>query len=182
MNHSERDETVCFTGHRRIADTILPDVRRITEDAVRALVNVGYSTFLLGGAIGFDTIAQQAVEQVRAELPYIRIRMIIPCENQDARWSERDRAAYRALRHSADEQIVLSPVYTDGCMLARDRYMVDHSSFCVAFYNGKNMGGTAYTVRYALSQNIPIRNLWTHPLLHRPDSAAAEKNGPDEFF
>lgn len=165
MKNINRAETACFTGHRFLAADALPVLRRIAEDAVRALVNVGYSTFLIGGALGFDTVAQQAVETVRNDFPYLQIIMVIPCENQDARWREKDRILYRALRERADEQIVLSPTYTQGCMLERNRFMIDHSSSCIAYYNGKNIGGSAYTVRYAATQNVPVRNLWTHPLL-----------------
>lgn len=39
--------------------------------------------------------------------------------------------------------------YHDGCMLERNRYLVDHTACLLAVYNGERRGGTAMTVRYA---------------------------------
>ena len=44
-------------------------------------------------------------------------------------------------------------------MLARNRYMADHSSYCIA-YLVRGTGGTAYTVRYARKKGVQIVNLW----------------------
>ena len=154
-----RDTTVCFTGHRYIAPAQVSSIRDRTADAARMLILHGYDTFIVGGALGYDTLAQLTVLQLRRELPYLRIVMTIPCEGQDARWREEDRRIYAALRRQADSEIVLSPAYTDGCMLARNRFMVDHSSVCIACYRGGNQGGTAYTVRYAIKQGVGVYNV-----------------------
>ncbi|MBR0282920.1 MAG: hypothetical protein IJQ81_15270 [Oscillibacter sp.] len=39
--------------------------------------------------------------------------------------------------------------YSEGCMLERNRFMVDHVDMLLAVYNGEWRGGTAATVRYA---------------------------------
>ncbi len=39
--------------------------------------------------------------------------------------------------------------YRKGCMLERNRYLVDHAACLMAIYNGEQRGGTAMTVRYA---------------------------------
>ena len=43
----------------------------------------------------------------------------------------------------------ISEDYHDGCMMERNRYMVDHAAYLLAVYNGEWRGGTAATVRYA---------------------------------
>lgn len=43
----------------------------------------------------------------------------------------------------------VSREYHDGCMLERNRYLVDHAACLLAVYNGERRGGTAMTVRYA---------------------------------
>ena len=45
--------------------------------------------------------------------------------------------------------IYVSEDYYKGCMLERNRYLVDHSAKLLAVYNGERRGGTAMTVRYA---------------------------------
>lgn len=39
--------------------------------------------------------------------------------------------------------------YYDGCMLDRNRRLVDAADLLLAVYNGERRGGTAATVRYA---------------------------------
>ena len=43
----------------------------------------------------------------------------------------------------------VSRKYYDGCMLARNRRLVDQAGILLAVYNGERRGGTAATVRYA---------------------------------
>ena len=50
-------------------------------------------------------------------------------------------------------------VYSDGCMLRRNRAMVDASQRIISVYDGGD-GGTAYTVRYAERMGREIIRLW----------------------
>jgi len=43
--------------------------------------------------------------------------------------------------------------YDRGCMLRRDRYMVDRSALLIAVFDG-TAGGTQYTVLYALRRGV----------------------------
>ena len=45
--------------------------------------------------------------------------------------------------------IYVNREYSKGCMLDRNRYLVDHAACLLAIYNGEWRGGTAMTVRYA---------------------------------
>ena len=125
---------------------------------LEALWARGYRRFLCGGATGFDTLAAVCVRQLRAAHPEAELVLALPCENQPRGWKATDRAVYEELRADADRVIVLAPHYYPGCMLVRDRFMVDHASFCVACME-ESTGGTAYTVRYALQQQLPILNI-----------------------
>lgn len=140
--------TACFTGHRSLPHGKEKEIRIATENAVRDLIARGYDTFIVGGALGFDTLAQLTLTKLRSEFPYIRIVMAIPCPEQDRNWNEHDRRIYQRLLQMADARILIAREYTRECMLKRNRYMVYHSSVCIA-YCTQNSGGTAYTVRYA---------------------------------
>ena len=68
-----REKTVCFTGHR-----IIPSEKRASlfahlTDVITSLLEAGYRYFGAGGALGFDTLAAQAVLQLRTEYPQIRL-------------------------------------------------------------------------------------------------------------
>lgn len=44
----------------------------------------------------------------------------------------------------------------EGCMLERNRFLVDHAGILLAVYNGEQRGGTAATLRYARKKNRAI--------------------------
>lgn len=153
-------QTVCFTGHRVLPPESEAAIRDATEDAARDAIMQGYDTFLVGGALGYDTLAQLTVLRLRRDFPYLRIVMAIPCRDQDARWDERDQRMYRTLCRLSDDRVVLQERYDERCMLARNRFMVEHSSRCIACWSGSVRGGTAYTVRLARRRGLPIVNVW----------------------
>ena len=109
---------------------------------IPALYAEGYTLFLCGGALGFDTLAAQAVLQCR----------------ESRLWNKKDQAIYQELLQHADEAIWLSDAYYQGCMMMRNKYLVEHSSLCVCYYINKK-GGTSFTVAYALYQDLNIINL-----------------------
>lgn len=159
---ADREHTACFTGHRSVPPTGETALRRAIRAAVLTLSDRGVSLFLTGGALGFDMLAQQVLMEVKKERPDLRAVMVIPCTNQTARWPTGAREQYLRLVQSADGCICLQTEYTDGCMQRRNRFMVDHSAHCLAYYDGRRAGGTAGTVRYAQSNGLTVWNL--HPV------------------
>ena len=76
------------------------------------------------------------------------------------RWRKASQLKYWELLHKADEQIVLSPDYRPDCFLRRDRYMVEHASRLIAYFNGIPKGGTFYTVNEAKRQGVMVENIY----------------------
>jgi len=84
---------------------------------------------------------------------------------------------YEPLRHYAETHLrhykhlmgqavavhYTTDIYHDGCMRERNRYMVDHASYCIAYYNGSPRSGSGQTLRMAKKAGIEICNL--HELL-----------------
>ena len=145
---------VSVTGHR----TLYNDFNRERlEGMLMKLIDGGFDTFLVGMAIGFDTECFIALAKIRKFRP-IKIIACIPCKNQDALFSEKQKDLYRRMVDSADERVVLNEKYTKTCMMERNRFMVDNSSVLLS-YKRKEVGGTAATVRYATNKKIKIINL-----------------------
>ena len=159
-----RDETVCFTGHRTIPDSELPELGKITDHAVAEAWSAGYRVFICGGARGFDTMAAQAVLRFRIAHPEIRLVIAVPCLSQSDKWPAADRDIYHHVLEQADFVEVLSGTYYTGCMQYRNRFMVDHSSLCLCYLT-RFEGGTWSTVRYALHQGVALKNLAIHEVL-----------------
>ncbi len=51
---------------------------------------------------------------------------------------------------------VHSEAYTPYCYMQRNRFIVSQSQRIIAVYDGREKGGTLFTVRYALSQNREV--------------------------
>ena len=151
-----REQTCFFTGHRQIPDAEARQIYDKTYLLCESLAEkLNIRTFICGGALGFDTLAAQAVLNLRKVRGDICLRLMLPCKDQASKWSATDRAAYDELVHSADVVEYVSECYTPYCMHARNRAMVDASAYGVVFMR-KNTGGTAYTVKYAWEQDVKL--------------------------
>ncbi len=152
---TQREKTCCFTGHRSLDAAQRAALAPVLADTVRRLADEGVVYFGAGGAVGFDTLAAQAVLQVRRQRPEVRLILVLPCPNQPRGWPARDAAVYQRIKAQADKVVYISPSYVPGCMQRRNRHLVDHSAVCVAHCE-KATGGTAYTVDYARERGLRV--------------------------
>ena len=158
MNKHERNTACCFTGHRNIPQKKYVQIQEKLRDEIVTAIQNGYNFFYAGGAIGFDTMAAQAVLELKTQYPHIKLILVLPCVNQTDGWEQSDIDEYERIRDLADEVIYTSEEYKKGCMHKRNRYLVDHSSLCICYMTRKS-GGTAYTVKYAENKGITIVNI-----------------------
>lgn len=157
-----------FTGHRpkkfpwgyNETDTRCVALKKALADQITKLVDAGYTDFFSGMAEGADTWAALIVLTLKNENPALRLHCILPCERQADQWPASAREFYFSILEQADDVVYVSRGYSKGCMLQRNRYLVDHAACLLAVYNGEQRGGTAMTVRYAqkLERKIIILN------------------------
>ena len=158
-----RDISCCFTGHRPEKlpwgederDPRCLEVKRRLTAAVERACGAGCRHFLCGMARGADFYFCEAVLDLRERIPGITLEAVIPCEEQAARWSERDRDRYYSLVAACDGETMVQRRYDKGCMLRRNRYLVDHAARLISIYNGM-LGGTMYTISYAMKQELEL--------------------------
>ena len=158
----DRASTACFTGHRSLPANRLSRIEEKTFHILDVLIAAGYRTFLCGGALGFDTLAEQCILTRRETVPVIRLILALPCRDQTERWTKmRALREYQRIKGLADEVVYLRDFYTEGCMKERNQYMVDRSSFLVAYYNEETKGksGAGQTVRMAQAAGLKIYNV-----------------------
>lgn len=154
-----KEQTCCFTGHRAIPTDKMQEIIGKTEAKVRERISEGYQCFVVGGAVGYDTLAAELLFRLRdVEHMGIRVTLAYPFDGYTAPWSEEQKATYTRLLPLYDERICVAAAASRGAYLARDRYMVDVSSMCIA-YCTRQTGGTAYTVRYATKKGVPVINV-----------------------
>ncbi len=155
-----KEKACCFTGHRKIDPQVIEDLHKRLSNAIEGFIGKGITTFLAGGALGFDTLAALTVLDKRNIYPEVRLILCLPCPEQAHRWSESDKDIYNDIIKRADEVIYTRQSYTKGCMHERNRYMVDNSSYCLAYCTDPTAkkGGTVYTLRYAEKKSIRVLN------------------------
>ena len=153
----EKTMICCFTGHRSIPPEYMKELPYVLDYQIERLIVCGVTQFRGGGAIGFDTLAELVVLEKKEKYDFLRLDLILPCRDQTAKWSARDKQIYDYILARADSVRYVSDKYTSGCMYARNRALVDGSDFCLTFCSS-DKGGTAYTVDYARSRDVDVIN------------------------
>jgi len=153
-----KNKTCCFTGHRKIPSECYEDIVQRLNTLLVQLIQEGYEYFGAGGALGFDTLAAQTVIKLRNQYPQVKLILVLPCRSQADRWSAQDKLIYDEIKNQADKIVFTSEEYTKGCMFKRNRHLVDNSSLCICYLT-ENTGGTAYTVQYATTKGLVIKNV-----------------------
>ena len=153
-------KSVTFTGHRYIPQSKRSDLCTKLEKAIKENHTKGVQNFLCGMAVGFDLLAAETVLKVKKELPEIILTAVVPFRLQYERWSEREKLRYHSTISKADNVIVLSEHYYNGCLLRRNDYMLSHSNGVIAYYDGTPKGGTYYTIRKARQMKLSVLNLF----------------------
>ena len=158
----DRMHTCCFTGHRPDklpwgTDESDPRCTALQEKllaAVELAYDAGCRHFICGMARGCDLLFCQAALALRDRHADVTVEGAIPCQTQTDSWPAAERAAHHALLDQCDFETMVQHHYDRGCMMRRNRYMVDRSCRIIAVYNGIPKGGTFQTLAYAMKQNL----------------------------
>lgn len=153
-----KNKTCCFTGHRKLPVKDIKKIEARLEKEIEELIKSGFCYFAAGGALGFDTVAEQTVLNLKEKYPYIKLFLVLPCKNQAECWNEPNKRLYEHIKSKSDKVIYTSDNYFRGCMHKRNRFLADNSSVCIS-YLVENTGGTLYTVNYAKKIRLEIINI-----------------------
>lgn len=162
MNDLKFDRTVsaAFTGHRFYDFSQRVFIQERLTSAISEAYDHGIRNFISGFALGIDLMAAQLVQSLKCNLPGISLTAAIPFAGQAERYNIYDKRVYGRLLELADKVIVLSDCYYPRCFLDRDEFMVENASYLIAYYDGREKGGTYYTVKKARARGIPIINVY----------------------
>ena len=153
-----KSQTCCFTGHRKIPEAQRAVIQKRLEMEILNLIRQDLRYFCAGGALGFDTMAALAVLKLKSEFPHVQLILVLPCKDQTKGWEDADIKTYNLILNQADKVVYVSEKYYNGCMMVRNRHLVNHSGICVCYLTDV-VGGTAYTVGYAKQKGLQIMNL-----------------------
>ena len=160
---ADRRVTCCFTGHRPAKlpwgyderDPRCLALKRSLLREAEGLYLRGYRRFICGMALGCDLYFAEAVLELKERYPAALLEAALPFSGQAARWAEHQRARWQGIVERCDRVTLLQEHYDRGCMLRRDRYMVDRSSAVLAVFDD-SPGGTKYTLDYAAGRRLDI--------------------------
>ena len=157
-----RETTCCFTGHRPSKlpwrederDPRCLALKRELKGRIEDAYLRGYRHFICGMALGCDLYFCEAALELREEkYPELEVEAAVPFPGQADRWSAGHRERYQSLLDRCDWETLVQHRYGPGCMMRRNRYMVDHSSLVIAVFDGSS-GGTMNTLSYAMKQGL----------------------------
>ena len=151
-----RQHRCCFSGHRQEKLSKSPEeVQEWLSEQIAIAISDGYSTFITGMAMGVDIWAGEIVIRMRETNPDLHLIAIVPWPGFSARWNPEWRSRYETLLKSADLVRYTSQNYSPDIFEKRNKWMVDHSTRLIAFYNGED-GGTKDMISYAEDCGVDV--------------------------
>lgn len=168
----DENTTCCFTGHRpekfpfgnNEKDKRCHMIMMQMQKQIIALNRRGVYQFVTGMSRGVDFWGAEIMLRLNkmiaaGSLPYelkpMEIYGAIPCPEQAEKWKKEDQLRYLELLESITASFQVRDVYSPDCYFARNKMMVDLSSYVLGVYNGVGGGnsGTGQTLAYARQKN-----------------------------
>lgn len=173
------EKTICFTGKRprdlwsySFNDKYNELHKKLSSWLIGFSQKENITTFITGGAQGFDQIAFWSCFDSKSECGLKQGKIFIPFKRQESNWAVRGlfgQEYYRYMLDHADEIILCSDIDVTtaskgeiaAAYLKRNRDMVDASDICFGLFDTSidfhaDRSGTATTLRYAESKNKEI--------------------------
>ena len=147
------ENTCCVTGHRNIPADKKGYVVAELKKEILAAAEDGYTRFISGFAEGTDLIFAALVIELKAQGHPLVLEAAIPYAG---RLKSRN-PSFREILSLCDKVNVLCDKFSHSCYFVRNRYLVDQSSRVIAVYDGRENGGTSYTIHYASTRGRAIR-------------------------
>ena len=163
MVRAMKQHTACFSGHRpekllvpwdESHPSILTLIDQLEESILRAACRQ-YTNFITGMARGVDILAGEAVLRLKEQYPQLQLTAAIPYKAQSFSWPDGWKQRYNSLLLRCDSSVVLSEYYYNGCLPARNSYMLSQSSLLICVSSGER-GGTKQTLEQARRMGIGV--------------------------
>jgi len=157
-------KSVCFTGHRTIAEDKEKLSARLYTLLERLVTEQKITDFYTGGAVGWDALAALTVLKLRESYPEVKLHLVLPCpfDEQSAKWKEAQKEEHKYIASLADTKEFTSEHLVKNAMKIRNARLVELASdYCICYWNPKNYrSGTGQTVRMAQRKGIEVINLF----------------------
>lgn len=157
-------KSVCFTGHRTIAEDNETLSARLYALLERLVTEQKVTDFYTGGAVGWDALAALTVLKLRESYPEVKLHLVLPCsfEEQSTKWNEAQKEEHKHIASLADTKEFTSEHLGKTAMKIRNARLVELASdYCICYWNPQDFrSGTGQTVRMAQKKGIEVINLF----------------------
>lgn len=145
-------KTCCVTGHRNIPAEKIEYVKsELRKEIVRAIKD-GYTHFLSGFAEGVDLLFAAIVVELKVKNPGLTLEAAIPYRNR----MKAHNKEFQRLIGQCSAVGIHCEEYSPTCYINRNRFMVQQSERVIAVFDGREKGGTLFTMRYAYTQDKDV--------------------------
>lgn len=145
-------KTCCVTGHRDIPKDKVEYVKAELRRAVFTAIQEGYIHFISGFASGVDLYFAAIVAEFKED-HNLFIEAALPYRN---RINTKD-AEFQRLLDECNAVGIHSEKYHKNCYIVRNRFMVQASDLIIAVYDGREKGGTLFTIGYAQAMKKEVK-------------------------
>lgn len=152
-----RKRTCCVTGHRDLPQKEINRVKAALRREVDSAVADGFTRFMSGFGEGVDQYFAEIVLEKKKTNPALELIAVIPYRKRLDSLMEKSRT-YEMLE-DCEEVIVVQEEYHPSVYSRRSRYMAERSDRVVAVYDGREIGGTVRTIRFAHQMKKELREI-----------------------
>lgn len=141
---------VSLTGHRGGC------LRSMYDTCMMQFIMSRPGSVASGMAMGWDTAG--ALAAVNLGIP---LECYLPFESQSWKWPREDFDRHAALLKRARSVEVCSPGgFTMDAYHLRNMRLVDSCDYMLAWWDGRDSGGTAHAIRYANERAVDVKNMF----------------------
>lgn len=149
------EKACCVTGHRNIPTDKVELVKTKLREEIEKAIADGFTMFITGMAEGVDLIFAELVIEQKEKHPHLLLEAAIPYRNR----IKTTDPLFRKCVEGCNGIKVQQEEYSSDCFMNRNRYMVALSSRIIAVYDGREKGGTLFTMRYAHAMEREVREI-----------------------
>ena len=171
MTYIDKEKACCFFGHRKIEETeeLKNNLRGIIENLI---VNEKVDTFLFGSKSQFDDLCHKVITELKEKHPHIKRIYVRSAFQHIPDWYE------ESLLKNNEGTYFPEHIENAGraSYVERNQEMINHSKFCVVYYDEKYLpprrknsrrdlfdyqpkSGTAVAYNYARKKGCEIINV-----------------------
>lgn len=161
----KKQKTMCFLGHG--LQELGYGENTLHCDALKEQIKMFVISFIEQHAVfhfisgmepGAEQFAAQIILDLKALYPQVTLECVLPCETQAENWNEWERDNYYRIVSECDTETMLERHASKENRKKRDAYIVDHSDYILAVWNGQP-GSIARAAAYARAKQKPVLRL-----------------------